>query len=110
MTSNFYSFVERPTSDFYSVKLNEGQYRGAIVTFGAVSLREEAGVARLKFTFKIETAPIPYTREELDSSMEFKNVLGDVLAHILHTSMESGQFKLGNAKRSSNNNPPETRD
>ncbi len=105
MTSNSYSFVEKPTSDFYSVKLNEGQFRGAVVTYGAVSLREENGQATLKFTFKVEESPKPYSIEELNGSLEFKNFLGDVLSHILDESFATGKFKLGNAQSPNNDTP-----
>lgn len=107
MTSDFYSFVDRPTSEFYSVRINEGQFRGVIVTYGAVSFRAEGDSARLKFTFKIEEVPAPLTERELNESKDFKNTLGDILSHILHTSFETGGYKLGNAKRTSNHNPPE---
>lgn len=94
-----YTFVERPLSEFYSVRIKEGIYAGNIVTYGKVSIREEKGeAATLQFTYRLEEVVPPYTAKELDNSPEFKTFLGDILTHIITTALERGEYKIGSSK------------
>jgi hypothetical protein len=112
VTSASYSFVERPTSELYSVLLREGVYSDVVITYGKVQLVRPEGNQPpvLRFSYTTNHAPDPYTVEELDRSPEFKNYLGEVLTHILCESLESGRYKMGkpNSNVSTpNNNPSE---
>lgn len=99
ITDLSYSFVERPLSEFYSVRIKEGIYAGNIVTFGKVSIREDKGSpATLQFTYRLEEVVPPFTTKELDESKEFKTLLGDVLTHIITTAFERGEYKIGSNK------------
>jgi hypothetical protein len=40
------------------------------------------------------------TEEELNEDLEFLNVLGAILTHIIEDSFESGQYKMGNNDKS----------
>ena len=98
MTSNidqsWYSFVERPSSLLYGVKILKGKYEGIIVTYGKVSLKEDNGLLRLNFQYSIEES-LKHNKKKLEGSDEFRNLLGDILSHIIDSSVQSGKFKLG---------------
>lgn len=88
-----YVYVEHDAADFYSIRLKSGPFAGVIYTYGKVSIKEEKGQARLGFIFKVEdTLDCDYSKAELETSADFKNYIGDVLAAILSTS----EFQIGN--------------
>ena len=91
---SWYAFVERPSSLLYAVKILKGKYEGVIVTYGKVSLKEDNGLLRLNFQYSIEESS-KHNKKKLEGSDEFRNLLGDVLTHIIDTSVQSGKFKLG---------------
>lgn len=112
VTSASYSFVERPSSEMYSVLIKEGVYSGVIITYGKVQLVRPEGDQPpiLRFSYHTNHAPDPYSQEELDRSTEFKNYLGEVLTHILCESLQSGRYKMGKPTSNvstPNNNPSE---
>ena len=94
ITKDWYSFVERPASLLYSVKILKGKYEGVVVTYGKVALKEESDVLRLNFQFKIEESP-KINVKKLEQNDEFRNFLGDILSHIIDSSFKSGAYKLG---------------
>lgn len=107
ITKRSYTFVERPLSEFYSVRIKEGIFAGNIITYGKVSIKETEGEkAVLRFTYRIEEAVPPYTVKELEDSSDFKTLLGDILTHILADFVESGEYRIGSAKKSKNVNKP----
>jgi len=88
-----YVFVEKASSDFYSVKLLTGQWTGVIYTYGTVNIREdkENDVAILQFQYKIEETPEEFGSDALMESPSFKNYIGSILSCIL----EENEFKIG---------------
>lgn len=92
--SKLYTFVERPSSLLYGVKILAGKYEDVVVTYGKVSLKEDCGLLRLNFQYMIEESS-EHNKKELEKSNEFRNLLGDILSHIIETSVQSGKFKLG---------------
>jgi hypothetical protein len=94
VNEDWYAFVERPSSLLYGVKIKKGKYEGVIVTYGKVSLREDSGVLRLNFQYKIEESS-KHNIKKLEGSDEFRNLLGDVLSHIIQTSTNNGTAKIG---------------
>ena len=58
--------------------------------------------SKLHFQFNIEKIPKDFgmTEEELNEDLEFLNVLGAILTHIIEDSFESGQYKMGNNDKS----------
>jgi hypothetical protein len=88
-----YVFVEKPSSDFYSVKLLKGEYAGVIYTYGAVTLKEDKknDTAVLQFQYKIEFTPEHVDSEALFEDSRFKNYIGNVLSCI----MDENEFKIG---------------
>ena len=110
ITSDSYTFVEKPNSPMYSVKLKSGGFSGVIVTYGKVSLTESADkeTATLSFQFKVDEAPAPHNVGELEKSEDFNNYLGDILSHIIQNAFDSGKYKFGSDdKQSTNNNSAE---
>lgn len=109
MDSDFYAFVEKPTSWAYSIKIKKGTYEGVIVTYGRVQVVEDkaAGQAKLNFTFAINESP-KFDKKELENDLQFKNVLGDMLSHILLNALDTGKFKLGNGRKPSSNDSQKT--
>ncbi len=85
-----YRFVEKETSDFYSVQLLSGKWEGLVYTYGKVEIKEDPDkdFATLKFSYKIEECPDGMTIVEDE---EFNNYLGEVLANII----EESEFKIG---------------
>lgn len=83
---NEYTFVENNSSEFYGIKFrNDSVYSGVVVVYGTVSIKEsvELDMATLAFTYNVVDAG-PRNIDELESSPEFKDYLGDVLASIIN--------------------------
>jgi len=78
-------FVEKPSSEVYSLKVVQGPYLGVIYTYGKVSLHEDEANCELKieFKFKLEEVPDNLNEEELKKSTDFKNFMGDILSQLL---------------------------
>lgn len=94
ITDKDYAFVEKPSSLMYGVKIKTGKYKDVVVTYGKVSLSSEGGFARLNFQYNIDVAA-GHKAKKLEKSDEFRNTLGDILSHIIQSSMTDGQFKIG---------------
>ena len=99
-----YNFVERAESDFYSIRLMTGKWAGVIYTYGRVSIQEDPrnDRATLSFDYRIEdtegTCEVP---SALEASVDFKNMIGDVLTDILSKS----EIQIGkDGTKSSNDN------
>lgn len=110
ITDSDFSFVEKPTSEMYSVKLKTGQWSGVIVTYGKVSLKvnEDKESATLSFQFKVDEAPPPLSVENLENLNDFNNHLGDILSYIIQNAFDTGKYKLGsNDKQSTNDDSSE---
>lgn len=105
ITESDYTFVEKPTSALYSVKLNSGEWSGVIVTYGKVSMKTnpDGESATLSFQFKIEEAPAPHSITVLEKNNDFNNHLGDILSYIIQTAFDTGKYKLGSNDTQSTN-------
>jgi hypothetical protein len=88
-----YGYVENPESDLYGVKLSSGKWKNVVVIYGKVSIKEsvETGYATLSFTYQIKDSTNSYQIDELESSEEFKNYLGDILSHIINSKEEANE-------------------
>ena len=102
ITHDSYSFVENASSqDEWHVKIKEGDYKGIVYKYGVIEIIEpehEADEARLKYQFKVVHLPqsLDFTEEDLNQDVEFLNLLGDILLHIVEDAMENNKYKLGN--------------
>ena len=112
ITSEDYSIVENPSSEFHGVLLKTGTYKEVVVVYGTVSIKEspELDMATLGFTFNIQD-PGDNDFDELNTSEEFKNYLGAVLQHIITDSLEWGEennlarIGIGNNESNTNTHP-----
>jgi hypothetical protein len=88
--------VEQEGNDFYGLRITEGEYENVIFTIGKVQLIEnkEKTECKLKYDFKIDKVPEQYSIKELDDSIDFKNTIGDILAHLLEESSKLNAEKL----------------
>jgi hypothetical protein len=100
ITSNSYTFVEHKGDEDWYVKIKEGDFKDIVYKYGRIEVVEdkEEDSARLKFQFKIAKIPeeLQMNEEELQEDVEFLNLLGDILSHVIEDAMESGKYKLGN--------------
>lgn len=95
ITDKTYSFVEKSDSDFYSVRINEGEFAGVVYTYGTVKVIENDDGAVVNFIFKVDESPAPHTVKSLNESHEFKNLIGEILEHFVNGSFETGQYRIG---------------
>jgi methylaspartate ammonia-lyase len=86
ISENDYKIVESNLSDFYGVKVTSGTWQNVIVIYGKVSIKEspETGYATLGFTYQVQNSGT-FQKDQLESSDDFKNHLGDILKHIIMT-------------------------
>ena len=90
MTKN-YTFVSKGDDDWASVMIKDGKYEGIIYQYGKVSVAEsedENGNMPLSFKNNIIDHS-GHNQEDLESSVEFKNTLGDILVEILDEQLEA---------------------
>jgi hypothetical protein len=90
-----YTFVSRGKEKWASIMLTNGEYEGVIYQYGKVSVPEgedENGNMPLSFKYNI----VDYNghdEEDLESSQDFKNALGDILVEILDEQLEASNFE-----------------
>ena len=77
--------VEKEDVDYYGFKIQEGEYSDVIYYYGEVSITEdeENDEASLKFMFNVDSGNEQYTKEDLNDSVDFKTLIGDILVDIL---------------------------
>jgi hypothetical protein len=88
------TFVEKPDSDFYSLKVLQGPYSGVIYTYGKVQLHEDEAndTLKLKYDFKIDEVPDELKKEDLDESKDFKTFIGDILVELLEEKIHNDEL------------------
>jgi hypothetical protein len=79
------SFVERPDSELYSIKVKIGAYKNVIYTYGKVNITEDDENDQLKvsFDYRIEEVPKKLNKKKLEKSEEFKNYIGNILTNLI---------------------------
>lgn len=80
-----YTLVEKEDMDYYGFKILEGDYKDVIYYYGEVSVKEhtDEDQATISFKFQIDNGNEKYSIEELNESVEFKTLMGDILTTIL---------------------------
>lgn len=91
-------FVEKPSSELYSLKVVQGPYLGVIYTYGKVTLHEDETNVQLnvKFDFKLDEVPENLNKEELENSEDFKNFMGDILTQLLEEQLHNDKSTNAN--------------
>ena len=98
MATPKYSYQENPTSDLTGFKIEEGNYKDVIYTYGKVSPIEESEKLRLKFEYNVHENP---NKCNTDSG-DFIGVIGDILAIEVEkdTNGNSGKDRENSAQKS----------
>ena len=80
-----YTLVEKEDIDYYGFKIQEGEYKDVIYYYGEVSVKEhtDEDQATISFKFQIDNGNEKYSIEELQDSIKFNNLMGDILAEVL---------------------------
>ena len=80
-----YTMVEKEDMDYYGFKIEDGEYKDVIYYYGEVKIEEdvENDKAVLNFNYQIDKGNEQYNIEELQDSIKFNNLMGDILAEIL---------------------------
>ena len=99
MATPKYSYQENPSNDLTGFKIEEGNYKDVIYTYGKVSPIEEEEKLRLKFEYNVHEKP---DKVNTDSD-DFINVIGDILAIEVEkdTNGNSGKNREDDTKESS---------
>ena len=94
-----YSYQQNPTNELTGFKIEEGEYKDVIYTYGKVSPIEEEEKLRLKFEYNVHENP---SKCDTDSN-DFINVIGDILAIEVEkdTNGNSGKNREDDTKESS---------
>ena len=90
-----YTYVSRGTEQWASIMITKGEYEGVIYQYGRVSVAKEEnedGTMPLSFDYNVIDQN-GHNKEKLDSSVEFKNILGDILVEILDEQLEAGNLE-----------------
>lgn len=82
-----YTMVEKEDVDYYGFKIQEGEYKDVVYFYGEVKIEEneEEDNAVLNFNYKIDNGNEQYSIKQLEDSVKFNDLMGDILATILDT-------------------------
>lgn len=80
-----YKLVEKQDVDYYGFQITEGEYKDVVYYYGEVKIEEdaEADKATLNFNYQIDNGNEKYSIEQLEDSINFNNLMGDILASVL---------------------------
>ena len=93
--SKNYTFVSKGDEDWASVMIKDGKYKGIIYQYGQVSVaksEDENGNMPLSFKYNIIDHS-GHNQEDLESSEDFKNTIGDILVEILDEQLEADNLE-----------------
>ena len=84
-------FVEKPSSELYSIKVVQGPYLGVIYTYGKVHISEdkENDRAKVDFDWKLESWPTNLTKKEIEESKEFQDYIGNLLTTLIEEKIKN---------------------
>ena len=80
-----YKLVEKQDVDYYGFQITEDEYKDVVYYYGEVKIEEdtEADNAVLNFNYQIDNGNEQYSIEQLEDSINFNNLMGDILASVL---------------------------
>ena len=90
-----YRFVSREGDKWASILIDSGKYNGIIYQYGKVSVPEEENEdGNMPLSFKYNILDYNgHTKESLEESPDFANVLGDILVEILDEQLAEGNLE-----------------
>ena len=86
--------------DWYSVLIQDGPYEGVSYKYGTISMFEEEDQGRLQFDYDIINRA-DHNSDELESSKEFTNVIGDILVEVIQHAIDNDNFRIGKEEKES---------
>ena len=95
ITSDDYTFADNGFNEMWAIKLKT-KYENVTYCYGKVKAKvdDDDGNATLSFQYQVLDEG-DYDKEELESSTEFNNYIGDVLSHILTDAFENENYRIG---------------
>jgi len=86
----------------YNVQILDGKYQDIIIQYGKISLKvnPDNESATLSYKFNIADCPDKFAKEDLEQDKNFNTYVGDLLAFILQTAFDTGNYTFGDKKSS----------
>ena len=93
-----YTMVEKEDVDYFGFKIQEGDYKDVVYFYGEVKIEEneKEDNAVLSFKYKIDKGNEQYSIEELEDSVKFNDLMGDILSTILDGENNEDDKRLTN--------------
>ena len=90
--------VEKEDVDYFGFKIQEGDYKDVVYFYGEVKIEEneKEDNAVLSFKYKIDKGNEQYSIEELEDSVKFNDLMGDILSTILDGENNEDDKRLTN--------------
>lgn len=95
ITSDDYTFVDNNFNEMWAVKLLT-KFEGVVYHYGKITANVDGdyALATLKFQYEILDEG-EYDQEELKSSEEFNNYIGDILSHTIQDAFDNEKYRIG---------------
>lgn len=103
ITEKSYSLVPDVDDDaVYTIQIEHEPYKGVIVQYLKIGLNvtDDGEHAKLSFHYSIRDCPDTIDKQQLEQDKDFHNFLGDLLAYIIQSAFDSGNYKIGDPKPS----------
>jgi len=98
-----YKFDDSSTTEPVPIIITEGDYKDISYQYGSISFDEENEHMKLTFDYDIIENPSSFSNDELESSEEFHNQIGDILVDIIGNELtENEQNFLRSVNEESN--------
>jgi hypothetical protein len=94
-----YVFVDIQDADVNAIRLLRGKYKDVVYCYGAASVNEECGLARLKFDYII-VDPGTYVLDDLTNDEEFHTMIGDMLVEMITVQGQNEQTRNNDSEES----------
>ena len=81
----------------YTIKIAHEPWVDIIVQYGKIGLNvnDDGKSAKLSFRYAIVSCPENHNKQELEQNKDFHTFLGDLLAYIIQSAFDSGNYKVG---------------
>ena len=97
--SRSYELCTDKSKEWTAIKLTGvTDFDGVIYKYGRVSMEEQkdSEECSLQFDFDVLLSP-DINKEELETNLDFKNLMGDILVHILEDQMKEDKLQYVNS-------------
>ena len=104
ISENDYTFMDNEKyPEHHCIRIKTGMYKDVVYAYGRVKavVEDNNDIARLDFKYTIVDNP---TDMELDNDPDFGNYIGAILQHCMTEAVESGNYRIGDGTKHSNDN------